>query len=125
MSGTPATPEAYLARLPDVQRRTLSNLRGEIRAYLPEAEECMSYGMPGFRQGRMVAGYAAFKHHMGYYPHSGGIVSQMTELLSDWKTSKSGVLFTPETPLPRDILHRLIDLRLAEIAAMPATPKGH
>ncbi len=110
------TPDSYLAQCPPDQRACLMELRAVIRAYLPEAEECMSYAMPGFRLGKMVAGYAAFKNHLGYYPHSGRIVGQMADRLSAWKTSKSGILFTPQTPLPRDIVQALLDLRLAEIA---------
>lgn len=118
MTGKPSDPDAYLAGLPADQRACLDMLRAMIAAYLPEATQCMSYAMPGFKLGKMVAGYAAFKQHCGYYPHSGGIVSQMADRLKPWKTSKSGVLFTPADPLPRDIVYRLIDLRLAEIAAI-------
>lgn len=32
-----------------------------------------------------------------------------------FKTSKSGVLFTPEQPLPDALVHQILALRLAEI----------
>jgi uncharacterized protein YdhG (YjbR/CyaY superfamily) len=32
---------------------------------VPGAEQCISYGMPAFKvQGKMVAGFAAFKKHL-------------------------------------------------------------
>jgi uncharacterized protein YdhG (YjbR/CyaY superfamily) len=119
MTGS-ADVDAYLAALPDDFRRALHSLRRTIRAHLPpEAVECISYAMPGFRLGRMVAGYAGFTHHPGFYPHSGGVIPRLVIELAGWKTSKSGVLFTPETPLPASLVHRILDLRLAEIGPSP------
>lgn len=124
MSAEAVTPDSYLATLPDEQRAALQALRDVIRAYLPDAVECMSYAMPGFRQGKMVAGYAAFAKHCGFYPHSGSVIPLIATDLTDWKTSKSGVLFTPDTPLPAALVHKILDLRLAEIAAGYGTKKA-
>lgn len=111
--------DAYLANLPPAQSRALSDLRALIAARLPDHLECLSYAMPGFRQpgpkGKMVAGYAAFKLHLGLYPHSGSVIPRID--CTPFKTSKSGVLFTPEHPLPAALVHRIIDLRLTELAA--------
>ena len=114
-----ATPDAYLARLPAPQREALQALRKVIRAEVPEASECISYAMPGFRMpgGKMVAGYAAFSRHLGLYPHSGGVIPEFAAECAalGFKTSKSGVLFTPEHPLPVDLVRRILAARLAEI----------
>jgi uncharacterized protein YdhG (YjbR/CyaY superfamily) len=78
----------------------------------------MSYAMPGFRQGKkMVAGYAGFAKHCGFYPHSGGIIPQLAPEIEElgFKWSKSGVSFTPSHPLPEELVHRIVALRLAEI----------
>ncbi len=111
--------EAYLAALPRDQAAALHALRATLRALLPEADECMSYAMPGFRMpnGRMAAGYAAFRHHLGLYPHSGNVVPGMD--CGPFKTSKSGVLFTPAQTLPDALVRQIIDARLAEIASQP------
>ncbi len=108
--------DAYLAALPPDQAKTLQDLRCLIRAHLPNATECLSYAMPGFRMpnGKMAAGYAAFKRHLGLYPHSGSIIPRID--CTPFKTSKSGVLFTPDTPLPPQLILQIIDARLAEIA---------
>ena len=111
--------EAYIAALPPDQRAALTDLRNRLRALLPDHVEVMSYGMPGFRQpgpkGKMVAGYAAFTHHLGLYPHSGTVIPRID--CAPFKTSKSGVLFTPDRPLPDPLLARIIEVRLAEIRA--------
>ena len=118
----PETHDAYLAALPADQRAALEALRARIVARLPEAEPCISYAMPAFRVtagrgAKVAAGFAAFKRHLGYYPFSGGVVPPLAARLAaeGFETSKSGVLFTPDRPLPDWALDALIALRLAEI----------
>lgn len=119
MTGDPAAVEAYLAVLPPDQQAALRALRATLARLLPDHIECMSYAMPGFRQpgpkGRMVAGYAAFAKHLGLYPHSGSVVPSID--CAPFKTSKSGVLFTPGHPLPDSLVETIIRARQAEIAA--------
>lgn len=111
--------DAYIAALPPDQRAALTELRARLKALLPDHLEVMSYAMPGFRQpgpkGKMVAGYAAFAKHLGLYPHSGTVIPQIN--CAPFKTSKSGVLFTPDRPLPDALLRHSIATRQAEIAA--------
>ena len=111
--------DAYITALPPDQRQALADFRLRLKALLPDHIEVMSYAMPGFRQpgpkGRMVAGYAAFAKHLGLYPHSGSVIPQID--CTPFKTSKSGVLFTPDHPLPDQLLEQIIRTRQAEIAA--------
>ncbi len=59
--------DKYLAALPAPKRGTLEALRSTILEIVPEAEECISYGVPAFRlDGKVVAGFAAFKNHLSY-----------------------------------------------------------
>ena len=111
--------DSYIAALPLDQREALTALRARLKALLPDHLEVMSYAMPGFRQpgpkGRMVAGYAGFAKHLGLYPHSGSVIPQID--CSPFKTSKSGVLFSPDQPLPDALLRAIIETRQAELAA--------
>ena len=111
--------DAYFATLPPAFNAVLQALREFLKARLPDHLEVISYAMPGFRQpgpkGRMVAGYASFRHHCGYYPHSGSIVPQFAVETAGFKTSKSGVLFTPEHPLPDELVMKLLNERITEI----------
>ena len=111
--------DTYLAALPPDQREALTTLRSRLRALLPDHIEVMSYAMPGFRQpgpeGKMVIGYAAFAKHLGLYPHSGTVIPLID--CAPFKTSKSGVLFTPDRPLPDVLLRQIIETRQAELAA--------
>ncbi|MBN8632212.1 MAG: hypothetical protein J0L76_15320, partial [Rhodobacterales bacterium] len=92
--------DTYLSTLPPDQRDALIALRARLKALLPDHHEVMSYAMPGFRQpgpkGKMVVGYAAFAKHLGLYPHSGSVIPKID--CTPFKTSKSGILFTPDRP---------------------------
>ncbi|MES2916051.1 MAG: DUF1801 domain-containing protein [Pseudomonadota bacterium] len=111
--------DTYLAALPPDQQAALQALRARLKILLPDHLEVMSYAMPGFRQpgpkGRMVVGYAGFAKHLGLYPHSGSVIPQID--CAPFRTSKSGVLFTPDRPLPDDLLGLIITTRQAELAA--------
>ena len=66
--------DRYLAALEEPKRSTLDALRRTILDIVPEAEQCISYGVPAFRlQGKVIAGFAAFKNHLSYLPHSGSV----------------------------------------------------
>ena len=120
MTGAAAV-DAYLAALPPDQRAALTDLRQRLARLLPGHVECLSYAMPGFREpgakGKMVAGYAAFARHLGLYPHSGSIIPALAADCAGFKTSKSGVLFTPDQPIPDALLERIVRARQAELAA--------
>ena len=54
---TAADIDSYLADLDEQKRETLEQLRRDILAALPGAEECISYGMPAFKlHGKTVPG---------------------------------------------------------------------
>jgi uncharacterized protein YdhG (YjbR/CyaY superfamily) len=64
--------DRYLAALDEPKRSALEALRTSILEIVPEAEQGISYGAPVFEvQGKAVAGFAAFKRHLSYVPHSG------------------------------------------------------
>jgi uncharacterized protein YdhG (YjbR/CyaY superfamily) len=109
----------YIAALPAAQAAALKDLRDMLRRLLPEATEQMSYAMPGFRQGKMVAGYAAFARQCGFYPHFGSVIPGFAAELDrlGFRHTKSGVNFTPDQPLPPDLVARIVAARLDEIAA--------
>lgn len=112
----------YLATVPEPHRSSLAALRDLLRELVPEAEEVISYSMPGFRiEGGVVAGFAAFKNHVSYFPHSGNIVPQLNSSESAGLEGNEGTLrFTPGEALPRAVVEKLVQLRLKEIAEKEA-----
>jgi uncharacterized protein YdhG (YjbR/CyaY superfamily) len=104
--------DRYLASLEQPKRGTLEALRRTILDILPEAEECISYGLPAFRvQGKVIAGFAAFKNHLSYLPHSGSVFPEFKGELSQYKTSKGALQFPIDTPPPKALVKRLIAVR--------------
>jgi hypothetical protein len=50
--------DKYLGTLDEPKRATLAQLRDTIVAIVPDAEQCISYGMPAFKlQGKTIASY--------------------------------------------------------------------
>lgn len=108
--------DAYLAGLEEPKRATLEQLRRDILAVVPGAEQCISYGMPAFRvEGKVVAGFAAFKNHLSYLPHSGGVFVQLPAEVAGYRTSSGALQFAIDRPLPRSLVEKLVETRLAEM----------
>lgn len=104
--------DAYLASLGEPKRRTLEVLRQTILEVIPEAEQGMSYGLPAFRvQGKVVAGFAAFKNHLSYLPHSGSVFPELEADLRDYKTSTGALQFPMNQSLPKSLVKKLIAVR--------------
>lgn len=107
--------EDYLAGLSEPERSTLEQLRRSILAVVPGAEEGLAYGLPAFRvDGRVVAGFAAAKHHLSYFPHSGTVLAALADDLAGYSTSKGTLRFSADAPLPDDLVRQLVDARLRE-----------
>lgn len=118
----PASVDAYLAGLPDDQRAALQRLREQILAIVPQAQEVISYGMPGYRvDGHVVAGFAAFRHHLSYFPHSGTVLTELADQVADYTQTKGSLHFSAQKGLPTSLVRALIRARLAA-SARPAPP---
>jgi uncharacterized protein YdhG (YjbR/CyaY superfamily) len=91
-------------------------MRADLRAILADATETISYGMPAFKVGgKAVAGYAYFKTHCSYFPHSGSVLPQISEELSGYEWSKGTLRFGVNEPLPRSLLETLVNTRVQEL----------
>ena len=98
---------AYLAQLDARPRAALARLRALVRASVPAAVECISYGVPTFKlEGRMLLSYAAARNHCSFFP--GGVVAQFADELGEYSTSKGTVRFAPERPIPVALLRRIV-----------------
>ncbi len=113
----PTTIDEYQAALNDDQRAALGKLRKTIRAAAPDAEECISYGVPAFRQNGMLVGFGATASHCAFYLMSGTAVEAHKDELSAYDTSKGAIRFPAEKPLPAALVRKLVKERLAENAA--------
>jgi uncharacterized protein YdhG (YjbR/CyaY superfamily) len=108
--------DRYLAGLDEPRRSTLEALRKSIMEVVPGAEQCISYGMPAFKvQGKTVAGFAAFKNHLSYLPHSGSVLATLPDDVAPYETSKGSLKFAINDPLPKRLVKKLIHTRMEEL----------
>jgi uncharacterized protein YdhG (YjbR/CyaY superfamily) len=108
--------DSYLAGVAEPGRGTLRQLWRCIVGLVPDAEECISYGMPAFKvRGKTVAGFAAFKNHLSYLPHSGSVLPALATDLIGYQTTKGSLHFPADQPLPPELVNKLIATRLWEL----------
>jgi uncharacterized protein YdhG (YjbR/CyaY superfamily) len=108
--------DEYLAALDEPKRGTLEALRRTILEVVPQSEQAISYGHPAFRvDGKVVAGFAAFKHHLSYLPHSGSVFPELREEVAGYKTSSGALQFPVDRPLPKALVKKLISVRRRQI----------
>ena len=81
---------------------------------VPRAEECISYGLPGFRvDGKMLVWFGASQKHCAFYP--GAVVQEYKGGLRNYETSKGTIRFQPDNPLPSTLVRKLVKARMAKI----------
>jgi uncharacterized protein YdhG (YjbR/CyaY superfamily) len=108
--------DAYLATIDEPKRATLEELRRSILAVIPNAEQCISYGMPAFKvHGKTVAGFAAFRNHLSYLPHSGSVLDKLAGDLAGYQSTKGSLHFAIDEPLASGLVSKLIKTRLKEL----------
>jgi uncharacterized protein YdhG (YjbR/CyaY superfamily) len=104
---------AHLAKIPEPQKSTLVQLRKTIQEIIPNAEEVISYGFPGYRlNGKVICGFDAFKNHCSFFPNSSLVIPELEKELANYKTSKGALQFPINKPLPKALVRKLIATRL-------------
>lgn len=118
-SGSPSVEvDAFLAALPDDARAALQQLRERIAAAAPDAVEAIAYGVPAFRyRGRPLVSFGAGKGHCAFYVQSPTVMDAHRDELKGYDTSKGTVRFQAGEPLPKGLVTRLVNARMAETDA--------
>jgi uncharacterized protein YdhG (YjbR/CyaY superfamily) len=104
MLAKPRTIDEYLSSLGIAKQAALGRIRETIRSIIPEAEECITYGIPSFRlAGVVVAGFCATAKGCSYFPFSGATLGALAHDLQAYGQTKSSLHFHPDTPLPEGL----------------------
>jgi len=106
--------DTYLQQFHGLALRKLQEMRTILQLALPEAEECISYGMPAYRISKIVVYFAGNAHHIGLYPTPSAIRAFEHELM-EWKYSKGAIQFPYERTLPSDLITRIAVMRKKEV----------
>jgi len=88
-------------------------MRSCIREAAPGAKESLKWGMPAFSYRRILVTFAAFKHHIGFYPTPSAVKYSVKNLLR-LKTAKGSIQFPLGTPLPLPLIRKIIAFRVRE-----------
>lgn len=90
------------------QRTELERIRRVVHELCPDAEEVKTYGMPGFKyRGKYLLSFAAFKDHLSLFPGAEP-TAVLEEKLKEYRFSKGTIQFTPDNPLPDDLLTEIV-----------------
>lgn len=109
----PATIDEYIEAFPEDVQEKLHEINRTIRKAAPGAKEKISYRMPAYTFNGMLVYFAAHKNHLGFYPFSSAIKAFSKEL-TPYNTSKGAIQFPYVTPLPIDLIQRIVDFRVKE-----------
>lgn len=109
------TIDQYMEGFPEEVRALLGQMRETIRKAAPEATEKISYQIPTFDYHGNLVHFAAFTHHIGFYPGPTGIAAFEGEL-KKYNGAKGSVQFPMGEPLPLQLVARIVKFRVAENA---------
>lgn len=120
-SKPPRTIDDYLAPLSSAKRAVLEKLRKDIKSAAPRAEECISYGVPGFKlEGKLLVSFGAATNHCSFYPGAYPIEAHRKDLVA-YGTSKGTIRFPIDSPLPATLVRKLVKTRIEQHGlALPA-----
>ena len=109
----PKDVDRYISGFPHGVREILERMRITIRKAAPGAEERISYRMPTFTLKGNLVHFAAFKHHIGFYPAASGVEKFKREL-SVYKGGRGSVQFPLDKPIPFGLISRIVKFRVRE-----------
>lgn len=110
------TIDAYIKQFPDEVQDILKKMRATIHSAAPKAGEAIKYGTPTFTLNGNLVHFAAYKHHIGFYPTPRPIVAFKKEL-AKYKTSKGAIQFPIDKPIPFVLVKKIVSFRVKQAQA--------
>jgi uncharacterized protein YdhG (YjbR/CyaY superfamily) len=95
----------FASATPEIRQR-LEGIQRIVEESVPDAERCVSYGMPAFRRGKVFFYFASFKKHIGVYPPASKPAALVDEL-APYRGPKGNLLFPHGEPLPLELIGRV------------------
>ncbi|MFO0663902.1 MAG: DUF1801 domain-containing protein [Polyangiaceae bacterium] len=117
-NSAPATVAEYIESRPPEHQRLLRRVRTILRQAIPEAEECISYGMPTYKiEGKAAIHFAGWKAHFSLYPVTAALVQELAETLerAKYEIEKGTIRIAYEGTMPTHFIQRVARLRTAAV----------
>ena len=108
------TVDEYISLQPKNIKPLLQQIRKTIKEAAPDAEELISYNMPGYKLKGMLVYFAAWKEHIGFYGASSNLVEKFKKELSGYEFSKGTIKFPFDQPLPLALITKIVKYRAKE-----------
>lgn len=108
-----ASIDEYISQFPPDVQAIMNKVRAVIREAAPQAQERISYQMPGFYQNGMLVWFGGHKNHLGFYPTGEGIEAFKQDL-AGYKMSKGAVQFPLDKPIPYELIRKIVKQRVAQ-----------
>src|SRR3989442_5333995 len=94
----------YIAAAPKEVQAKLVQLRKIVQAVAPESSERISYGMPYYEYHGALAGFAAFRNHIGFF---GALSKKQSQEFNGYETTSVTIRFPLDNLLPTPVYIRL------------------
>lgn len=116
----PQAVNAYLATLPEAEREALGRLRTLIKKIVPQVDERISYGTAVmFSRGLDLVGFVSQPKHLSFFTASPKLALAMkSEITKTHKVSGATIHFSPDNPLPKQLVEKILRARVRETAAV-------
>lgn len=118
--------DEYIAIQDEQIQPQLQLLRSCIHKAAPKSVEVISYQMPAFQMEKVVAYFAAFKHHYSLF-----VIPRVKMLfeaeLAGYSTTKSAIHFAYDKPLPKTLIAKIVKQAVItdeEMAALKRVKKS-
>lgn len=105
--------EEYISKFPEDIQKILQQIRAAIKKAAPKSVELISYGMPAFKQNKVLVYFAVNKNHIGFYPTPNAIICFSKELAA-YKTSKGAIQFPLDIKIPLTLISKITKFRVTE-----------
>ncbi|HPU52571.1 MAG TPA: MmcQ/YjbR family DNA-binding protein [Burkholderiaceae bacterium] len=109
----PDTIDAYIDGFPPRVQTILQSVRATVRTAAPLAEETISYRIPAFKYRGVLVYFAAFHHHIGFYPPVSGDPA-LEAAVAPYAGEKGNLRFPLDEPMPLALIERITRLRVAQ-----------
>jgi len=116
----PTTVSEYITAAGKDARPKLREMRACIRKAAPGAVESLKWGMPAYSSGKILVIFAAFTHHIGFFPTSSA-TKAFAKRLTRYKTGKGSIQFPLEKPLPLALIRQITAFRVREMGTAAGT----
>jgi uncharacterized protein YdhG (YjbR/CyaY superfamily) len=119
MQSTAPTVDAYLEEVPAPRRAVLTAIRDLCRRYLPDYEEGMRYGMPGYaRDGVVEIAFASQKQYLAIYGLKSDALAAVRDEIAGASIGKGCIRYRKPEQVNLDAIAQLLQATAASDGAV-------